>query len=193
MILIVCRTLQIKPTIVTSTKRKNLGQNEKQARLETSQRKLQKIHESSERNVHKLSPSPQRSNDIANSDEDNNENSSVKTETLDKDVTQILNSNCSSKSVENITISHIDAQKVIKDLFLVEMPTDFFQFYEFCKNVSKDDPLLALKSVGLKLVGPYDVLNGDLKTPENEDDKEKCLTHWRYYYDPPEFQVNKIN
>jgi len=42
-------------------------------------------------------------------------------------------------------------------------------------------------------VGPYDVLSGNLKYSESEDDKEKYLIHWRYYYDPPEFQVNKIN
>ncbi|XP_067204832.1 histone PARylation factor 1-like [Linepithema humile] len=177
-------------TIITGIKRKKFVQSEKKARLETPQRKLQKVHESSERTVHKLSPSTERSSDNTNSDEDNNENYSVIPETLDKDITQIVtNSNCSPKSVENILISHIDVQKIIKDLFLVEMPTDFFQFYEFCKNVSKDNPLLALKSVGLKLVGPYDVLNGNLKNSETEDDKEKYLTHWRYYYDPPEFQT----
>ncbi|CAD6236414.1 GSCOCG00008169001-RA-CDS [Cotesia congregata] len=48
------------------------------------------------------------------------------------------------------------------------MPDDFYKFYEFCCSLSKDDPQSALRSVDLKLVGPYDVL---------------------YYYDPPEFQT----
>lgn len=176
-------------TIITGTKRKN--QNEKEAGLENPQRKLQKTHESSERNVHKLSPSPERSTDITNNDEDNNKNRSVKTKMLDKGITTTqtpVNSNHSSQSVENISISDVDARRIIKDLFLVEMPTDFFQFFEFCKSVSKDSPLAALKSVGLKLVGPYDVLSGNLKNYESED-KEKYLIHWRYYYDPPEFQT----
>ena len=144
--------------------------------------------------MHKLSPSPERSNDTTN--DDDNESCSVKTETLNKDITTteiLMNSNRSPKSVENISISDVDAQKIIKDLFLVEMPPDFFQFYEFCKNTAKANPLSALKAVGLKLVGPYDVLSGHLKNSEGEDDKEKYLTHWRYYYDPPEFQVDKMD
>ncbi|EFN87239.1 UPF0609 protein C4orf27-like protein [Harpegnathos saltator] len=69
------------------------------------------------------------------------------------------------------------------------MPKDFYQFYEFCKSISKDNPLLALKSVCLKLVGPYDILGGKIKNLTSEKDKEKYLTHWRYYYDTPEFQT----
>ena len=42
----------------------------------------------------------------------------------------------------------------------------------------------ALQStVGLELVGPYHVLAGRLKgVPWN-----KCVLHYRYFYDPPEF------
>lgn len=45
--------------------------------------------------------------------------------------------------------------------------------------------------MGLKLVGPYDVLAG-LMNDFNVNDVEKTVLHWRYYYDPPEFQVNMI-
>jgi hypothetical protein len=45
-----------------------------------------------------------------------------------------------------------------------------------------------LLSVGLKLVGPYDVLAGHMNG-FNANDVEKTVLHWRYYYDPPEFQV----
>lgn len=86
-----------------------------------------------------------------------------------------------------------DSEKIIKDLFLVEMPKDFFQFYDFCKSISKNDPLLVCKSAGLELVGPYDILSGKIKNLGSECDKEKYLIHWRYYYDPPEFQVFYIN
>lgn len=71
------------------------------------------------------------------------------------------------------------------------MPKDFFEFYEFCKSISNNNPVTACKAIQLKLVGPYDVLEGRINC-EDEDDKEKYLTHWRYYYDPPEFQVHKL-
>lgn len=80
-----------------------------------------------------------------------------------------------------------DHQKEISKLFLTEMPQDFYQFYDFCKENSKENPALALKIVDLKLVGPYDVLLGG-KFSEIED-KGKILTHWRYFYDLPEFQT----
>jgi hypothetical protein len=47
----------------------------------------------------------------------------------------------------------------------------------------------ALKDVGLLLVGPFDVLSGNLKKAKNRK-LSIYLVHWRYYYDPPEFQVN---
>ena len=39
--------------------------------------------------------------------------------------------------------------------------------------------------MGLKLVGPYDILAGKKSTK-----KKPCwYRHWRYYYDPPEFMT----
>lgn len=47
----------------------------------------------------------------------------------------------------------------------------------------------ALQPVDLSLVGPFDVLGGVL----SEDiDTDVALRHWRYYYDPPEFQVRPL-
>ena len=43
-------------------------------------------------------------------------------------------------------------------------------------------------SLGFKLVGPFDVLNG-VVNEENANDDDKILAHWRFYYDPPEFQT----
>lgn len=180
---------------ITGVKRKNpLKDDKRKTQPRSPQRKLQKIHEFCQRNLHDISPSPER-NDIQNSNGDSN----VKTETLDKDLsspqTSFNQHNHSPESsaklsiAENTSASNVSAKKIIMDLFLVEMPTDFFQFYEFCKSISKDKPLLACKSVRLKLVGPYDVLDGKIKSSENESDKEKYLIHWRYYYDPPEFQT----
>lgn len=179
---------------ITGIKRKNPLKDDRKKK--SPQRKLQKIHEFCERNLHDISPSPERNDDTRNSDEDGNENFNAKTEASDKDATivQTSSNQCSLEPakcsvVENISTSNVDAENIIMDLFLVEMPIDFFQFYEFCKSISKDNPLLACKSVRLRLVGPYDVLDGKIKSSESASDKEKYLIHWRYYYDPPEFQT----
>lgn len=47
----------------------------------------------------------------------------------------------------------------------------------------------ALDSVDLQLVGPFDVLMGLI---DESFDSSTVLRHWRYFYDPPEFQVRKI-
>ncbi|XP_075972163.1 histone PARylation factor 1 [Anticarsia gemmatalis] len=72
-----------------------------------------------------------------------------------------------------------------KELFLVNMPDDFFKFFEFIDalGTSAED---SLKGVNLELIGPYDLLLGKLPIL---DDKELYLIHWRYFYDPPEFQA----
>ncbi|XP_066601812.1 histone PARylation factor 1 [Prorops nasuta] len=77
--------------------------------------------------------------------------------------------------------------KVIEDLFLVKMPNDFYKFYEFCKSINSSEPHKAFKNVKLFLVGPYDILNE--RTDDLKLNKIACLRHWRYFYDPPEFQT----
>ncbi|CAK9803266.1 Histone PARylation factor 1-like [Anthophora quadrimaculata] len=91
-------------------------------------------------------------------------------------------------NIETDEILQTDAQKVISHLFLMEMPEDFFQFYEFCKSISDSDSFNALKNVHLQLIGPYDVFQEKFLSSTVED-KEALLRHWRYYYDPPEFQT----
>lgn len=79
----------------------------------------------------------------------------------------------------------------ISTKFLVEMPADFFAFWSFCEAQSKNDskPENLFSKFGLSLVGPFDVL---AKKFHNIDSFEPgdYLRHWRFYYDPPEFQVN---
>lgn len=46
----------------------------------------------------------------------------------------------------------------------------------------------ALKdTLGLKLVGPFEILAGTHKTSKNP--QPNFHLHWRYFYDPPEFQT----
>ena len=80
-----------------------------------------------------------------------------------------------------------DPMMTIKQNFLVKMPEDFLAFWDFCKNINREDPRTALqKSCGLVLVGPYDILAGQEFKSTNLND---YLCHYRYYRDPPEFQT----
>ncbi|CAN8006488.1 unnamed protein product [Ixodes hexagonus] len=90
---------------------------------------------------------------------------------------------------EEMPDSPEDVRESIRQKFLVEMPRDFYDFWEFCKSLDRRKPEDALyESLGLRLVGPFDVLAGKLKnsTVKKSDD---FLRHWRYYYDPPEMQT----
>ncbi|KAI4465441.1 histone parylation factor 1 [Holotrichia oblita] len=93
-----------------------------------------------------------------------------------------------SVSSEKAILKDIDEQKFIKSKFLVDMPPDFYSFWSFCQNLKHTNPLMALKEVGLVLVGPFDVLGKKFDNTPEKDIKE-YVVHWRYYYDPPEFQT----
>lgn len=77
----------------------------------------------------------------------------------------------------------VDVPSRIETVFLVKMPNDFYSFYDFCKNLDKNNPCRALAAVDIKLVGPFDLFDKELK----QFSKEDGLRHYRYYYDPPEF------
>lgn len=77
----------------------------------------------------------------------------------------------------------------IKDKFLVEMPADFYAFWAFCQSEAKNrPPETILDKFGLHLVGPFDVLAKKFDKAELFEPAD-YLRHWRFYYDPPEFQV----
>lgn len=81
-----------------------------------------------------------------------------------------------------------DIRLNIEQKFLLEMPDDFFDFWECCSNINKEKPEEALLKAGLTLVGPYDVMTGKLKKIK-ERRVSHYVCHWRYYYDPPEFMT----
>lgn len=80
----------------------------------------------------------------------------------------------------------------IRSKFLVEMPADFYEFWSFCEANAKGDakPENLFSQFGLSLVGPFDVLAKKFDKVEPFEPGE-YLRHWRFYYDPPEFQVSK--
>lgn len=79
----------------------------------------------------------------------------------------------------------LDPHDVIKECFLVDMPDDFFQFYK-CLQEDTENVEKLLSTVNLQLIGPYELFLGKLP---KLDDKELYLIHWRFFFDPPEFQV----
>ncbi|XP_012547401.1 histone PARylation factor 1 [Bombyx mori] len=88
------------------------------------------------------------------------------------------------KLPKNITYYDSSDHSVLKELFLVKMPSDFYKFFD-CLNT--DDAIVKIcSSVNLELIGPFELLLG--KLPQL-DDKELYLVHWRFFYDPPEFQA----
>lgn len=98
----------------------------------------------------------------------------------------------SSKHDEEVSGTHDipeDVSEFIQEKFLVEMPDDFHSFWEFCSSLAtKDGVKNVFKAVNLSMVGPFDVLLGTLPIRKNNSD---YLLHWRYFYDPPEFQVKQ--
>ncbi|NXJ38199.1 HPF1 factor, partial [Ciconia maguari] len=72
--------------------------------------------------------------------------------------------------------------------YQLRLPEDFYQFWKFCEELDPEKPSDALaSSVGLTLVGPYDILAGKHKKAKSTD--LDFNLHWRFFYDPPEFQT----
>ncbi|KAK8728011.1 hypothetical protein OTU49_009336 [Cherax quadricarinatus] len=88
----------------------------------------------------------------------------------------------------NVGDSPEDIRYNVEQKFLLEMPDDFFDFWDFCSQINKEKPEEALAKAGLTLVGPYDVLTGKLKSLKSRK-ISSYVCHWRYFYDPPEFMT----
>uniref|UniRef100_A0A0C9R7D1 CD027 protein n=1 Tax=Fopius arisanus TaxID=64838 RepID=A0A0C9R7D1_9HYME len=121
-------------------------------------------------------------------DDDETEKSAESPSSSKRDIEKITKSPDSEEIKKYKNSIPEDQKLLIKKLFLLAMPDDFYQFYEFCRSLAPDSPGLALRAIGLELVGPFDVLFGKVVAfPEGAE--EKYLRHWRYFYDPPEFQT----
>ncbi|XP_062905564.1 histone PARylation factor 1 isoform X3 [Mobula hypostoma] len=81
-----------------------------------------------------------------------------------------------------------EVRQELQSLYKLPMPEDFYHFWQFCEELNPGNPCEALSSsLGLQLVGPYDILAGKHKVTTNPE--PNYLLHWRYFYDPPEFQT----
>ena len=71
-----------------------------------------------------------------------------------------------------------DTKEDIHLKYLINMPEDFFLFFDFCKTLSSASPLTALNVTGLKLCGPYDTLADNV--PHTAPRSQRLyLTHGR--------------
>ncbi|NWU68793.1 HPF1 factor, partial [Pterocles burchelli] len=76
----------------------------------------------------------------------------------------------------------------VETCYRLRLPEDFYQFWKFCEELDPEKPSDALESsIGLRLVGPYDILAGKHKKAKSTD--LDFNLHWRFFYDPPEFQT----
>jgi len=88
-----------------------------------------------------------------------------------------------------------ESNEFIRHKFLVEMPPDFYEFWKFVGSLKpdpakpKDAGLEHLDKVfQLQLVGPFEFLAGRFHGAKLGEPGD-YLRHWRFYYDPPEFQT----
>lgn len=99
-----------------------------------------------------------------------------------------FDSNTDAAMLEEYQTLLADHAEFIRQKFMVNMPDDFYKFYDFCATQNGLEPYEALQNFGLLLTGPYDVLAGKFdKLPPMEP--AKYLRHRRFFYDPPEFQT----
>lgn len=86
----------------------------------------------------------------------------------------------------------MEPDKFIRQHFLVKMPDDFYHFWVWVSEQAGDKgkPEEFFSDFNLELVGPFDVLSGKFNDlPQFEP--SQYLRHYRYFYDPPEFQVSE--
>lgn len=82
-----------------------------------------------------------------------------------------------------------DLRKEVESHYRLSLPEDFYHFWKFCEELDPEKPADSLSlSLGLRLVGPYDILAGKHKMKKRSASLN-CNLHWRFYYDPPEFQT----
>ncbi|TMW53801.1 hypothetical protein DOY81_001086 [Sarcophaga bullata] len=87
----------------------------------------------------------------------------------------------------------LKTNEFLRHKFLVEMPPDFYAFWKFVEQLQptlKGEDLLAYmeKQFQLQMVGPFEFLAGKFDKAKIHEPGD-YLRHWRFYYDPPEFQT----
>lgn len=111
---------------------------------------------------------------------------SLKKSPVKNDASPVTNAEYFTEDEVELPEDPTNLKDSLKQKFLVDMPKDFYKFWEFCEELKPSDPLCALSLCGLRLVGAYDVVANKSLTPRTQS---RYVCHWRYYYDPPELQT----
>uniref|UniRef100_A0A1B0G9I4 PBZ-type domain-containing protein n=1 Tax=Glossina morsitans morsitans TaxID=37546 RepID=A0A1B0G9I4_GLOMM len=87
----------------------------------------------------------------------------------------------------------VQSNEFIRHKFLVEMPPDFYDFWKLLQelNPKQDGQEILLnmeKQFQLQLVGPFEFIAGKFQKAKIREPGD-YLRHWRFFYDPPEFQT----
>lgn len=121
-------------------------------------------------------------------DENMDSESDPKDKALSGQQQKCFDSNTEASMLEEYRALLNDHPEFIRQKFMVNMPDDFYRFFEFCETQNSLEPVQALQNFGLLLSGPYDVLSGRFDdVPPMEP--SMYLRHCRFFYDPPEFQT----
>ncbi|XP_037948621.1 histone PARylation factor 1-like [Teleopsis dalmanni] len=135
-------------------------------------------------------------NVTADKDNDKYETRDLRTEALNniagKNYMEILEKRIKF-SVEKEYEELLRSTEFIRHKFLVEMPPDFYAFWNFVqelkKNATGEEILQYMeKQFQIQLVGPFEFLAGRFKNAKIQEPGD-YLRHWRFFYDPPEFQT----
>ncbi|XP_073834845.1 histone PARylation factor 1 [Musca autumnalis] len=142
-------------------------------------------------------PSETTSKDTTNHDEkDKYETEELRKEALSnisgKDYMALLQKRIKlseQQEYDNLLKSH----EFIRHKFLVEMPPDFYAFWKFLEqlkpNLKGEEILKYIENqFQLLAVGPFEFLAGKFNQAKLHEPGD-YLRHWRFFYDPPEFQT----
>nr|XP_012312659.1 histone PARylation factor 1 [Aotus nancymaae] len=85
-----------------------------------------------------------------------------------------------------------DLRRAVENHYKLSLPEDSYHFWKFCEDLDPEKPADSLSaSLGLQLVDFDDIPAGKHKMKKKSIGLNFNL-HWRFYYDPPEFQTITI-
>jgi hypothetical protein len=121
--------------------------------------------------------------------DENTDNESTKRQRIEKDVAKAAADESEDEPSSSVPSSSRGQREVwskeLQEKFAVPFGDDFFDLWDVARTLNPEDPLQAFRpSVGVDLVGAYDVLAGNFE--DVTIDASKYHLHWRYYFDPPE-------
>ncbi|CAF1131943.1 unnamed protein product [Adineta ricciae] len=130
----------------------------------------------------------QKEEEQGDDDEDFSTTSVSELSTLTKEASPAKQITASSNStISLMELAELSGEKLLRHLYQMKFPSDLHEFWSFCLDLKKTDTREVLTNLlNLELVGPFEILDGALKT---------CSTlpnihlHYRYYYDTPEFMT----